>query len=154
MKEILKIKATHYSKEILKFLLLTGMVCVAASSPYFVSNLIKNISKARVSKKKFTDAFTYLRKRGLVKVKKDGYDVRVALTEKGEKAADKYRINDLAIRPQKKWDQRWRVVVFDIPTPSKPVRDAFRKKLKDFDFYPLQKVLGFTHFRAKEKLES
>jgi len=57
MRPITKIKAKHYSKEILKYLLLAGMIYVAASSRRFVPNLIKAISKPTVSKRKFTSAF-------------------------------------------------------------------------------------------------
>lgn len=156
MKKINKIKVEYYSREFLKYLLLTGLICVAGSSPYFVSRLIKTIPKFlkyRASKRKFTDAFHYLKKRGMIEIKREGHDVSVALTAEGKKQAGKYQINDLIIETPKKWDKKWRVVIFDIPASARMIRDIFRKKLKEFEFYPLQKSIWVYPFACKKEIE-
>jgi len=153
MRKIAKIKAKYYSKETLKYLLLAGMVYVAASSPYFVLQLMRNISKPRpYQKRKFLDAFSYLKKNGLIEVKKENHDIRISLTEEGRKRAGKYQIDDLEIEKPKKWDKKWRVVIFDIPAASRMIRDAFRRKLKEFGFYPLQKSIWVYPFPCKEEV--
>lgn len=40
---------------------------------------------------------------------------------------------------QRKWDRKWRVIIFDIPQELHNVRTKFRKKLQSFGFYMLQK---------------
>lgn len=153
MRKITKIKTKYYSKEILKYLLLAGAVYVAASSPYFFSNLMKNISKPKPQKKKAANAFNYLKKRGLIEIKRDGHDVCISLTKEGKKRAGKYQIDDLEIEKAKKWDKKWRVVIFDVPFYSRTIRDAFRRKLKEFGFYPLQKSIWIYPYPCKEEIE-
>lgn len=157
MRKITKIKARYYSKEALKYLLLAGAIYVAASSPYFVLNLMKSISKERrwlkFRKEKFTNTFNYLKRRGLIEIRREGHDVRISLTKEGKKMAGKYQIDDLEIEKPKKWDKIWRVVIFDIPVFSRMVRDAFRRKLKEFGFCPLQKSIWVYPYPCKEEIE-
>lgn len=153
MRKIRKIKLKYYSKEILKYLLLAGAIYVAASSPYFILNLMKNFSKLRPRKRKFTSAFNYLRKRGLIEVKRTGHDVIVHLTKEGKKRAGKYQIDDIEIERPKRWDKKYRLVIFDIPAASKTVRDILRRKLKEWGFYPLQKSVWIHAFDCKEEIE-
>ena len=153
MRKITKIKIRYYSKEILKYLLLAGAIYVAASSPYFVLNLMKKISKSRPQKRKFTYAFYYLKKRGLIESKREGHDIIIRLTKEGKKRAGKYQINDLEIEKPKKWDGKWRIVIFDIPTTSRLIRNIFRGKLKEFGFYPLQKSVWIFPYPCKEEIE-
>lgn len=154
MRRITKIKIRYYSKEILKYLLLTGVVYVAASSPYFALNLTKNISriKKNLSKKKATGTFHYLRRRGLIEIKREGHDIRIALTKEGKKRAGKYQIDDLEIERPKKWDKKWRVVIFDIPQTSRLIRDIFRRKLKEWRFYLLQQSVWITPYPCREEI--
>jgi len=153
MRKITKIKAKYYSKEILKYLLLAGAVYIAASSPYFALNLMKNISKPKPQKRKFTNAFNYLKKRGLIEIQRKGHDVCLALTKEGKKRAGKYQIDDLEIEKPKKWDKKWRVIIFDIPVASRMIRDAFRRKLKEFGFQPLQKSVWVYPYSCQEEIE-
>ncbi len=62
---------------------------------------------------------------------------RLRLTEKGER-----RIQELTLREQlkkpKRWDGKWRVLVFDIPERRKKLRQWIRYTLKDIGFVRLQ----------------
>ena len=154
MRKITKIKAKYYSKEILKYLLLAGAVYIAASSPYFAFYLTRNIARLRkLNRKKATSTFSYLKKRGLIEIKREGHDVRIALTKEGRKRAEKYQIDDLKIEEPKKWDKKWRVVIFDIPNTSRLVRDVFRRKLKEFGFYPLQQSIWIFPYPCQEEIK-
>jgi len=154
MRKVTKIKIRYYSREILKYLLLAGVVYIAASSPYFALNLFKNVSKLKnISKKKSVNIFNYLRRRGLIEIKREGHDVRITLTKEGKKQAGKYQIDDLEIEKPKKWDKRWRVVIFDIPTSSRLIRDIFRRKLKEFGFYCLQQSVWIIPYPCQEEIE-
>ncbi|MDI6591449.1 MAG: hypothetical protein QME61_00685 [Patescibacteria group bacterium] len=153
MRKITKIKAKYYSKEILKYLLLIGAIYIAASSPYFALNLAKNLSKLKIPKKKLLPAFYYLKRKGLIELKREGQDIALILTKEGEKQAGKYQINDLEIERPKKWDKKYRLVIFDIPATSRIIRDIFRRKLKEFGFYPLQKSVWIYPFQCKEEIE-
>jgi len=157
MRKITKIKIRYYTKEVLKYLLLAGAVYIAASSPYFALNLIKNIPRLKKelvkNKKKSISVFNYLKRRGLIEMKRERHDVRIALTKEGKKRAGKYQINDLEITKPKKWDKKWRVIIFDIPTSSRLIRDIFRRKLKEFGFYPLQQSVWIFPYPCKEEID-
>lgn len=45
----------------------------------------------------------------------------------------------LELAKARKWDGRWRILIFDIPEKIRWKRDLLRKELRDFWFYPLQK---------------
>ena len=57
-------------KDVLTWLAIGGAVCVAATSPYFVSNLMKGFKKAkRYENKKVYNTFYRLRKQGCIEIK-------------------------------------------------------------------------------------
>ena len=153
MRPIRKLKTKYYAKEILKYLLLAGMIYIAFSSPYFTFSLSRTIFKnKKVFRKKFTNTFWYLKKKGLLQFKKQGHDVCIALTKEGKKRAGKYQIDDLYIERPKKWDKKWRIVIFDIPNSSAVVRNVFRRKLKEFGFYLLQRSVWIYPFKCQEEI--
>jgi CRISPR-associated endonuclease Cas2 len=153
MKKITKIKTKYYSKEILKYLISAGAVYVAASSPYFAFNLTKNISKLKPSKNKSINSFSYLKRRGLIEIQKEGYNIQIALTKEGKRLAGKYQINDLEIERSRKWDKKWRVVIFDVPSGSRMIRDIFRRKLKGFGFYRLQQSVWICPYPCQAEIK-
>ena len=151
----MKERAIEISKEILKYLFLAGVIYVAASSPSFSFRLARTVFKnkpSKFSKRKAIDAFSYLKRRGLLEITRDGADICVALTKAGKERAGKYQVDDLTIKKPQKWDGKWRVVIFDIPNESKIKRDAFRRKLKELGFYSLQKSVWAHPFECKEEI--
>lgn len=144
------------SRKILEFLLIAGVVSIAATSPYFLHHLAKIILKMRQyklsDKQKFNSAFNYLKKNGLIKIEKDGYDIKIFLTPRGEKRIKKYKIDDLKIIEPNKWDGKWRIVIFDISNNQRVERNAFRKKLKELGFYSLQKSVWLHSFDCKKEI--
>ena len=153
MKSITKIKTKYYSKEILKYLLLAGAVTIACSSPYFVLSVTKNITRfKKYPKKKLTNSFDYLKKRGLIEVSKNNHDIKICLTKEGKKRAGIYQINDLSINTPKTWDKKWRVVIFDIPDQQRFKRDVFRGKIKEFGFRHIQKSVWVYPYKCEEEI--
>lgn len=153
MREITKIKIKHYSRETLKYLLSAGAIYAAAASPYFVLNLTKNISRKKdKNRRKATNTFYYLKRRGFIETQRMGHDIQISLTNEGKKLAEKYQIDDLEIERPKKWDKKWRVIIFDIPQASRLIRDIFRRKLKEWGFYLLQQSVWITPYSCQEEI--
>ncbi len=154
MRPIHKIKVQYYSKEVLKYLFVAGIITIAASSPYFSMRVIKAVSRKNtaVKRQKAKNALAYLRRKRLVEIRKSGHDIEVRLTKEGRKHAGKYQIDDLSIPRPKKWDGKWRFVIFDIPKASDFVRDVFRRKLKEFGFCALQKSIWVYPFPCQEEI--
>lgn len=78
-----------------------------------------------------------LQKRGLVRVWHDQGERRVKLTEKGERALAQYQLEENKKVP-KKWDGKWRLVIFDIHEYKRGVRDRFRETIMRYGFLRLQ----------------
>jgi len=156
MKPVKKIKAKYYSRTILKYLLVAGLVVVSGSGPYFAARFWQNVFRnQKLSQRKHADVFRYLLKRGLVEWQREGHDIHVTLTKEGRKYAGKYQIDDLSLERPSKWDGKWRVVIFDIPSTSKTsnlIRNVFRAKIKSFGFCLLQKSIWIFPFPCKEEI--
>jgi len=59
----------------------------------------------------------------------------------------------LSIARPKKWDGKWRLIIFDIPAASNVIRDVFRGKLKEFGFCQLQKSTWIYPFECTEEIK-
>ncbi len=141
-------------KDILYWLMISGAIYVAASSPYFVLNLQRNFRRwQRYKNKKISDAFYRLRKEGCLIMEKKNHQIYISLTEKGKKKAGWLQIDSLKIKRPKKWDGKWRLVIFDISQIKKLYREAFRGKLKELGFYPLQKSVWIYPFDCRAEIE-
>jgi hypothetical protein len=141
-------------KDILKWLAVAGMVYIAASSPYFTLNLIKALGRRNKSeKKKVYNAFYKLKREGCIKINRKGPQIYISLTEKGKKKAGWLQIDSLKIKKPKRWDGKWRIIIFDISELNKIIREAFRGKLKELGFYPLQKSVWIYPYDCRDEIE-
>jgi len=141
-------------KDILSWLAMAGVICVAATSPYFILNIIRSFKKVRkYNKKKVYDVFYNLRRQGCIDIRKRNHQIYIALTEKGRKKAGRFQIDSLKINKPRKWDKKWRLVIFDISQLQRLKRNAFRGKLKELGFYPLQKSVWVCPYPCKDEIE-
>ena len=148
------------AKSILKFLSVAGLLAVTAVSPRFGVELMKIMAKESANqsgltsknKRKFYNAFYYLKKRGLIYMEYRGQQVYVSLTGKGKKKAGKYQIDDLSIKKPKKWDVKWRVLIFDIEDKQRIKREALRGKIKELGLYQLQKSVWVHPYDFKKEM--
>lgn len=76
----------------------------------------------------------------------------VKISDKGRKKLLKYNIDEMII-DNKKWDGKWRIIVYDILTGKKQERELFRKTLKRMKFWQLQKSVYLTPFECKDEIE-
>jgi len=75
-----------------------------------------------------------LLKKGLLMRTKDGF---LRLTPTGERALRTFELQGSLKKPRR-WDGRWRVLIFDIPEKRKPMRQKLRTMLRSSGFYLLQ----------------
>jgi len=153
-KYYLKKPRSEILKDVLYWLSVAGAVIIASTSPFFLTNFLKGYKKWRkYPKRKLSDIFYRLKKQGLIKIERKGSQIFIKLTEEGKKKAGRFQINDLEIGRGKKWDGRWRITIFDISELKKILREAFRGKLKELGFYPLQKSVWVHAFDCQAEIE-
>jgi len=141
-------------KDILYWLVVGGAVSIAATSPFFLTNLLKGFKRGqKYKRKKIYNAFYILRKEGCIEIKKKNHQIYISLTDKGKKKAGWLQIDVLKIKKPKKWDGKWRIIAFDIAQLKRIYRDAFRGKLKELGFYPLQKSVWIHPFDCRDEIE-
>ena len=59
-------------------------------------------------------------------------------TRKGEIALGRWKLRNYKIQKPKRWDKKWRVLIFDIAETRKHIRDDIRNSLKKMGLYKLQ----------------
>jgi hypothetical protein len=145
---------SEITKDIFSWLLTGGAICLAATSPYFVSNLLGSYKTWRkYPRKKVSNTFYHLRKGGFLNIERKNHQVYISLTEAGRKKAGMFQIDSLKIKRPKKWDGKWRIIIFDIAQLKRMYRDALRGKLKELDFYKLQKSVWVCPFDCRAEIE-
>ena len=141
-------------KDIFSWLLVGGAILVAASSPYFIRNLLESDKRwRRYPRRRVSSTFYNLKRQGLINITEKNHQIYISLTEKGRKKAGMFQIDSLEIKRPKKWDKKWRIVIFDIAQLKKTHREAFRGKLKELGFYPLQKSVWIHPFDCRAEIE-
>ncbi len=83
-------------------------------------------------------------KRGKVKLK-------ISFTKKGAREYLRYKINR---KKKKKWDKKWRLIIFDIFEDHKKIRDLLRARLKWLGFKELQKSVWIFPYDVEREVEN
>ena len=78
--------------------------------------------------------------------------MKIILTEKGKETAIEYDIKKLKPKKLKKWDGKWRIVVFDIPEDRRAKRDTFRARIKKMGFLEMQKSVWISPVDYEKKI--
>ena len=145
---------SEITKDIFKWLFVGGMVAVATTSPYFVQNVINAYQKSKkYPKQKVSDTFYRLRKQGMIEIQTVNHQIYISLTPEGRKRAGILQIDKLKITRPKRWDRKWRLLMFDVPQKRKIYREALRGKLKELGFLPLQKSVWVYPFECRAEME-
>ena len=79
--------------------------------------------------------------------------VKVILTKNGRKKVLAYNIDKIKIKMPKKWDKKWRMVLFDVPHAYRKARDSLRLHLKQLGFYQLQKSVFVFPYECKDEID-
>ena len=125
----------NLQKLILETVADVGMLSVALMAP----NVAKAMSKLGLVPKKRQNEYVASSASKLVKRGLLIYDgKRYCMTSRGEDLLRHWQFADFKLERPKKWDRKWRVIIFDIPEKKRKVRDQVRTLFKSAGFYLLQ----------------
>ncbi|MDP3992611.1 MAG: hypothetical protein Q8Q05_00080 [bacterium] len=137
------------TKEILGYVLVGALCCIALSSPIGASKLTKVLWKE--TKK----ALSGYKANRLKRLQRAGYITtqggRVLLTKQGKSLLARAQIDDLKIEKHQ-WDHLWRCVAYDIPDHMKILRKSFHRKLIKMGFVHIQKSVLVCPYRCSEQV--
>ena len=77
----------------------------------------------------------------------------LVLCEDGKKQALTYNLGNMCIIPPQKWDEMWRIVIFDIPEEMRAVRDSLRTRLIHLGFHELQRSVLVHPFECGKEIK-
>ena len=89
--------------------------------------------------------------RGLIEFKPNQQGVPCArLTAKGRLELRRYELGEIKINRPKRWDQRYRLVIFDIKEWKRSIRDEIRNWLTHLGFVRLQNSVWVYPYECQE----
>jgi DNA-binding transcriptional regulator PaaX len=99
---------------------------------------------------KLTRTVRRLDKTGFVQINAQG---NINLTKRGKQKIKEYGLDDISLKKQPKWDNRWRIIIFDIPESKAGARRALGRKLKELGFFPFQKSTFVFPYHCKDEVD-
>ena len=132
------IRATKIQKVVLKTIATAGILSVTLLAPNALQMLNffgfdKKIKDNKI--RSINNSRERLIKKGLIEYSKNGL---LSLTPLGQKVLNKFENRNFDIIRPKKWDRKWRVLIFDIKENKKQIRDNIRNILSLIGFVKLQ----------------
>lgn len=138
-----------------------GVIAIAAGAPNVFQAIDKVYRFTRGKKLPFKDkqaktaqTFYYLKRQGLIQIQSNKNVLFARITEKGKQKMEKLNLDTLRIKRPKNWDGKWWLVAADIPTKDyRWAADLLRKKIKQMQFYPLQRTLWLYPYNPVREIE-
>lgn len=138
------------SRGVIKTLGFAGAISTALVAPN-MTVLLESYMK-HLDKKDARRTLHYLKYRKLVEVKEKNGEYYYKLTSKGIAKFEKIILEELAISIPRKWDTKWRAVIFDIPKKHNSARPQFLYHLHILGFYKLQDSLWIHPFECEKQI--
>jgi len=118
--------------------------------------IVKNIAKEwkKINERSLRESIKKLYQSKIIDYKENNNGtVELILTDAGKKKILLYDLEKLKIDKPPKWDNLWRLVIFDIPENKKQARMAMSSKLKELGFYPMQKSVFIHPYECKDEID-
>ncbi len=101
--------------------------------------------------RRIRQALQRLESQGMIKRRATPRGWTAILTEEGKKFAEKLHAAErIRIRPPRVWDQKWRIVIFDIWERRRGVRDKLRRTLEKAGFRRVQDSVWVCPYDCEE----
>jgi len=140
--------------KIQKAILLSVAAVGILSSPQAASGvlkILKNWWKEGSSERNKIISINYSRRKlvneGLLEYNENGY---LRLTPKGQKVLGEVEARNYTITKPRRWDKKWRVIIFDIKEERRGLRDKVRNTLTNIGFICLQKSVWIYPYDCED----
>lgn len=107
----------------------------------------------RAERNRIRNVIRKLEGKKYIRLENSGDNQLLTITPAGKKEILKYEYDEIEIKKPKKWDGKWRVVIFDIPEKKKKVRDQINFKLREIGFISLQKSTFVLPYECRNEIE-
>ena len=132
-----RMRMTKIRSAIIGTVAIAGIVAIGAMAPNAMGVIAKS-KYFRQGKYRFKSSFSRLISEDFLSIVEKNGKRYVRLTDKGEKYAALIGEGRLKPKKPKRWDGKWRILIFDIPEKRRRVRDTIRTTLISIGFVRLQ----------------
>ncbi|MFA6414618.1 MAG: CRISPR-associated endonuclease Cas2 [Candidatus Paceibacterota bacterium] len=129
-----------------------GLILMAPNAARLLKYVEKYIGPKPRLNRRISQAINRLRERGLIERVDTEKGVALRLTTKGARLAETIEEEEkqYEIKKPKRWDNKWRIVMFDIWERRRSVRDRFRMLLKRNGFVKIQNSVWVYPYDCEE----
>lgn len=128
---------------------------LAGRTPARTTDLIAAFSPAdREDRNRIWKTIKYLEEKNRIEMEEHGGEWYVTLTRDGELKIDEDAIWNMAVKTPGRWDHKWRLVMFDLPTERDRNRHSFRAKLEDLGFKLYQRSVFIFPYECHEEIHT
>ena len=79
--------------------------------------------------------------------------LKIVLSKAGKKKALTYKLDEIKLDKKRWWDGKWRLVIFDIPKTKKRLYEVLYLKLKELEFYAVQKSVFIVPYKCEDEID-
>lgn len=137
-----------------------GMMVMTPNAMRLLKHVEKRIGPLPNLKRRISQTYSELIARGVFKREVTPRGLRIVLTEKGAELAAALASRETLVEKPKRWDKKWRIIMFDVWERRRSIRDQLRRTLEEFGFvkiqnsvwahpYPCEKLLIFLRAHLK-----
>ncbi len=146
-------KISNVALAVLAIASLPVLVMIAAGMGNAVQVFKQFNTSKKFNKNQIRDSLNHLRREKLIEyvTEKNGKTL-VRITKKGKAKLRIFDIELIKIKKPKKWDGKWRLVMFDIPMRFTKGREALRYHLRDLGFYQFQKSAWIYPYVCEDEI--
>ena len=148
-----KNKRERTQKLILNAIVLAGVLPIALMAPNVLGAMAKlGLLNDKFHASKIKRSLDGLIKKGFVEFKSKENKKYLAITVKGQAILNRWKLRDYQIKKPRKWDGKWRMIIFDIQEKKRGSRDQLRQTLVQIGFEKLQQSVWVFPYDCEDLL--
>ncbi|MBI2096478.1 MAG: CRISPR-associated endonuclease Cas2 [Candidatus Taylorbacteria bacterium] len=140
----------NIQKAVLSSVALAGVLAVALIAPNAIQALKPFHRKAKPRTSTINRSVQRLIEQKLLMDVVENGRRSIQLTAKGERLLVVFEENNFTLRRPKRWDGKWRLIIFDIKEQRKLVREKLRNTLISIGFFRLQDSVWVYPFDCED----
>lgn len=143
-------------QELLKFFAVgSGIVALSLVAPQLPAKLLREyLRQKRFQRNRFLQDLRRLQSRELIELREHPAGiVKIILKRRGKEVALTFTLEGMNIKKPLRWDEKWRLIIFDIPENKKHARNTLQMKLKELNFYALQKSVFIHPYPCEDEID-
>lgn len=129
-----------------------GMAGIAIAAPNALQ-LLRKFDPTWIDRsptRRLRSVANQLYRKGYIEWVSDERKKRMRITEKGKRHLDSAVLSGKRLPRPKRWDGKWRLVVFDIKESRRPTRNKVRSIVRNFGFELLQQSIWVYPYDCEE----